>query len=209
MSNDENLKRAVLEELKWEPSVDPAHIGVTAADGIVTLSGHVQSFAEKHAAEAAVRRVKGVKAVAEEIEVRLAFESQREDDQIAAAAADRLTWDVSVPATVKVTVAKGWVTIDGQVEWYYQKEAANRAVRNLFGVIGVNDLVTIKPAVNTSACPAPVLVLRPGHRRQRRGRRRSPVGIGPLSPRPPGRRLDRLGGARRHLRREQYPRELT
>jgi osmotically-inducible protein OsmY len=150
MSNDENLKRAVLEELKWEPSVDPAHIGVTAADGIVTLSGHVQSFAEKHAAEAAVRRVKGVKAVAEEIEVRLAFESQREDDQIAAAAADRLTWDVSVPATVKVTVAKGWVTIDGQVEWYYQKEAANRAVRNLFGVIGVNDLVTIKPAVNTS-----------------------------------------------------------
>jgi osmotically-inducible protein OsmY len=150
MSIDENLKKAVLEELKWEPSVDPAHIGVTAQDGVVTLSGHVLTFAEKHAAETAVRRVKGVKAVAEEIEVRLAFESKRGDDQIAAAAADRLSWDVSVPDAVKVKVEKGWVTLDGEVEWYYQKDAAQRDVRNLFGVVGVNDLITIKPAVNTS-----------------------------------------------------------
>jgi len=150
MLNDDNLKKAVLEELKWEPSVKSAHIGVTAMEGIVTLSGHVESFAEKHAAESAVRRVKGVKAVAEEIEVRLAFDSKRGDDQIAAAAAERLSWDVSVPDAVKVKVEKGWVTLDGQVEWYYQKDAAQRDVRNLFGVVGVSDLITIKPAVNTS-----------------------------------------------------------
>jgi osmotically-inducible protein OsmY len=150
MLNDDNLKKAVLEELKWEPSVKSAHIGVTAMEGVVTLSGHVESFAEKHAAESAVRRVKGVKAVAEAIEVRLAFDSKRGDDQIAAAAADRLAWDVSVPDAVKVKVEKGWVTLDGQVEWYYQKDAAQRDVRNLFGVVGVSDLITIKPAVNTS-----------------------------------------------------------
>jgi osmotically-inducible protein OsmY len=113
-----------------EPSVDPAHIGVTTQDGVVTLSGHVPTVAEKLAAETAVRRVKGVKAVAEEIQVRLAFEAKRGDDQIAAAAADRLTWDVSVPDATKVKVEKGWVTLDGQVEWYYQKDAAQRAVRN-------------------------------------------------------------------------------
>ena len=147
---DEKLKSAVLEELTWEPSVSPSNIGVIAKDGVVTLTGHVGTFAEKHAAETATRRVKGVKAVAEEIEVRLPFESKRADDQIAAAAVDRLTWDVAVPKAIGVKVEKGWVTLDGQVDWHYQSEAAVRAVRNLFGVVGVSNLITIKPAVYTA-----------------------------------------------------------
>ena len=150
MANDEKLKKSVLDELAWEPSVNPAHIGVTAENGVVTLSGHVDTFAQKHAAETAVRRVKGVKAVAEEIEVRLPFESKRGDDQIASAAADRLAWDPSIPETVKVKVENGRVTLDGQVGAYYQKNAAQMAVRSLYGVVGVNDLITIKPAVNTA-----------------------------------------------------------
>ena len=150
MSNDEKLKTSILDELTWEPSVNPAHIGVTADNGIVTLSGHVDTFAQKHEAEAAVRRVKGVKAVAEEIEVRLPFESKRADDQIAAAAVDRLTWDTVVPNTVKVKVEDGRITLDGQVDAYFQKSAARTAVASLFGVVGVNDQITIKSRVDTT-----------------------------------------------------------
>lgn len=150
MSTDEQLKKAVLEELTWEPSVSPANIGVITKGGIVTLTGHVATFAEKHAAESATRRVKGVNAVAEEIEVRLPFESKRADDQIAAAALERLAWDVAVPKAVKVRVEKSWLTLDGEVEWHFQKTSAEQAVRNLFGVVGVNNQITIKPAVNTT-----------------------------------------------------------
>ena len=121
MPNDNRLQQAVLEELNWEPSVTAAHIGVTANAGIVTLTGHVESFAQKHAAEVAVRRVKGVKAVAGEIEVRLPYETKRSDEEIAGAAIGRFEWDVSIPRdTVKVTVDKGWVTLTGEVDWYYQ-----------------------------------------------------------------------------------------
>src|SRR5471032_2601526 len=103
--SDTKLQKAVLEELAWEPSVTAAHIGVTASAGIVTLTGHVENFAEKHAAEAAARRVRGVEAVAEEIEVRLAFDAKRSDDQIAAAVINRLDWNVAVPRNaVKVQV---------------------------------------------------------------------------------------------------------
>jgi len=149
MTNDEKLKKSVLDELTWEPSVTAAHIGVAADNGVVTLSGHVDTFAQKHAAEAAVRRVKGVKAVAEEIDVRLPFASKRADDQIAAAAVDRLTWDTVVPDSVKVTVEDGRITLGGEVDAYFQKSAARAAVGSLFGVVGVNDLITIKSRVNT------------------------------------------------------------
>ena len=98
MSQDSKLQQAVLSELDWEPSVTAAHIGVTARGGVVTLTGHVESFIEKHAAETAARRVKGVKAVAEEIEVKLPFQRKRGDDDIAAAAIERLSWDSSGPA---------------------------------------------------------------------------------------------------------------
>jgi len=151
MSHNSLLQQAVLAELNWEPSVTAAHIGVAADAGVVTLSGHVESFAQKHAAEAAVRRVKGVKAVAEEIEVRLPHETRRSDEEIAGAAIGRFEWDVSIPRdTIKVTVDKGWVTLTGEVDWHYQRDAAVMDVRALFGVRGVSNQVTIKPAVNPS-----------------------------------------------------------
>ena len=151
MSNDALLKQSVLDELKWEPSVTAAHIGVIAKDGVVTLSGHVENYAEKHAAETAVGRVKGVKAVAEELEIRLPFETKRGDDAIAAAAIDRLAWDVSVPRdAVKVKVEKGWVTLTGQVGWHYQREAAEQDIRRLFGVVGVSNQTTVKPKPDAS-----------------------------------------------------------
>jgi osmotically-inducible protein OsmY len=151
MSQDSQLQKAVLEELSWEPSVNAAHIGVAAKDGVVTLTGRVESFAEKRAAEAATHRVKGVKAVAEEIEVQLSFGIKRSDGEIAAAAIERLAWDVSVPHdAVKAKVEKGWLTLMGEVDWYYQKNAAEQDVRRLFGVVGVTNQITIKPRVNTS-----------------------------------------------------------
>jgi osmotically-inducible protein OsmY len=151
MSKDNQLQEAVLAELRWEPSVTAAHIGVAADAGVVTLTGHVQSFAEKQAAETATRRVKGVKAVVEKIEIRLPFDARQTDEEIAAAAVNRLAWDVSVPRdAVKVEVEKGWLTLTGQVDWYYQKEAAEQDVRRLFGVVGVSNQIAIKQKVNTS-----------------------------------------------------------
>jgi osmotically-inducible protein OsmY len=151
MSSDNQLQQAVLAELKWEPSVTAAHIGVAANAGVVTLSGHVGSFAEKLAAEATARRVKGVKALAEEIEVRLPFATKKTDEEIAAAALGRLAWDVSVPNdAVKVKVEKGRITLTGQVDWQYQRQAAEHDVRGLYGVVGTSNQIKINPKVNTS-----------------------------------------------------------
>jgi osmotically-inducible protein OsmY len=151
MSQDSQLQQSVLAEFSWEPSVTAGHIGVTTSAGVVTLSGHVDSYARKHAAEAAARRVKGVKAVAEEIEVRLPFDTKRSDEDIAAAAVERLSWNVSVPKdSVQVKVEKGWVTLTGQVDWWYEKEAAEQDIRPLLGVVGVSNETTIKPRVNTA-----------------------------------------------------------
>ena len=151
MSDDKQLKQAVLDELKWEPSVNAAHIGVTTKDGVVTLMGHVESFAEKSGAEKAARRVRDVKAVAEEIEVRLPFSIKRGDEEIAAAAVGRLKWDAAVPSdAVKVKVEKGWITLTGEVDWHYQLEAAADDVRGLWGVIGVINDITVKPRPNAA-----------------------------------------------------------
>jgi len=151
MIDDKQLKQDVLAELTWEPSVNVAHIGVTAKAGVVTLTGHVESFMEKYAAEKAVHRVKGVKAVAEEIEVQIPFERERGDEVIAEAAIDRLAWDVSVPRdAVSVKVEKGWITLTGEVDWHYQKEAAEQDIRRLMGVVGVSNQTTIKPRINTA-----------------------------------------------------------
>lgn len=151
MSTDAQLKQSVLSELTWEPSVDAAHIGVTAKNGVVTLMGHVTTYGQKHAAESAVRRVKGVSAVAEELEVQLPFETERGDDDIAAAVVDRLSWDASIPRdAVEVKVEKGWVTLTGQVDWYYQKNAVEQEIRWLFGVVGVSNQVTIKVRPDTT-----------------------------------------------------------
>jgi len=151
MSHDDQLQKAVLDELNWEPSITAAHIGVTAENGTVTLTGHVHSYGQKHAAEMATGRVKGVKAVAEEIEVRLPYEIKRDDADIATAAVNRLAWDTGTPRdAVKVKVERGRITLSGQVEWHFQKEAAEREVRNLMGVLGVSNQITIKPHVDTA-----------------------------------------------------------
>lgn len=152
MSQDSELQQSVLAEFNWEPSVTTGHIGVTANGGVVTLSGHVDSYAKKHAAESAARRVKGVKALAEEIEVRLPFDAQRSDEDIAAAAIERLSWNVSVPKdSVQVRVEQGWVTLTGQVDWWYQTDSAENDIRPLHGVVGVSNQATVKPRVNATS----------------------------------------------------------
>jgi osmotically-inducible protein OsmY len=151
MSRDKDLKQAVLAELDWEPSIVAARIGVAAEDGVVTLSGHVDNYPAKSAAEAAAGRVKGVKAIAEEIEVRLPDHVKRSDEEIAAAAIERLAWNGSLPrGVVKVTVEKGWVSLSGQLEWHFQREQAASEVRTLSGVIGVSDEMIIKPKLNAA-----------------------------------------------------------
>ena len=151
MHNDSQLQRDVLAELNWEPSVTAAHIGVTAKDGVVTLTGHVDNFWSKHEAERAARRVQGVRAVAEEIEVQLPFDRRRGDDDIAAAIVERLSWNVSIPAkAVKVTVEKGFVTLSGELDWHYQKDIVETEVRNLSGVLGVTNRIELKRRVNTT-----------------------------------------------------------
>ncbi|HXG08191.1 MAG TPA: BON domain-containing protein [Gemmataceae bacterium] len=149
MKTDSELKRDVEDELKWEPSVNEAHIGVSVKDGIVTLTGHVSSYAEKYAAERAAKRVYGVKAVANELDVKLPGSSKRTDEDIAQACVNALKSNYSVPVDkIKVVVNNGWVTLEGEVEWQYQKEAAENAVRYLTGVTGVSNLITIKPRVS-------------------------------------------------------------
>jgi osmotically-inducible protein OsmY len=155
MSLDRQLQEAVLAEFAWEPRIDAAHIGVTANDGIVTLTGHVPNYLERHVAARAAARVKGVKGVAQELEVRLPFSFKRSDEEIARVAVDHLAWDVSLPRDkIKVSVDKGWVTLSGEVEWHFQKDSAERHVRGLHGVIGISNETTIKPkpdAANISA----------------------------------------------------------
>ena len=148
---DSSLQQAVLDELNWQPSVKAANIGVTAKDGVVTLTGHVGSMAEKWAAERAVSSVFGVKAVAEELEVRYPFEKKEDDADIAQRALQVLSWDIEVPNDkVKVKVEKGVVTLSGNLEWYYQRSAAEADLRKLPGVIGLNNDILIKPRVQAS-----------------------------------------------------------
>jgi osmotically-inducible protein OsmY len=144
--NDRSLKRAVEDELNWEPSVDAEHIGVTAEDGVITLSGHVSSYAEKLAAEKATKRVKGVRAIAQEIEIRFPNEKKTSDDQIAKRALDIIAWDSTIPEDkVQVKVQGGFVTLSGEVEWFYQRDDAENAVRKLAGVKGILNDIKIKP----------------------------------------------------------------
>ena|ERR1700716_2055924 len=141
---DEEIQRIVMAELKWDAKLQPNEIGVSVRDGVVTLTGWVDSFLKKWSAEDAVLKVSGVKAVANDIEVKLA--SEHTDADIAAAALRALEWDAFVPSDkVQVTVSKGWVTLKGEVEWQYQRQDAERVVRRLAGVKGVSNLIVIKP----------------------------------------------------------------
>jgi osmotically-inducible protein OsmY len=144
---DTDLQRDVMNELKWEPSLDAAHIGVTAKHGIVTLIGYVLSYWEKHLAEKAAKRIYGVKAVANDLEVKLPGSSKRTDEDIAAACLSALESHTS-PDKIKVTVSGGFVKLEGEVEWEYQKRAAEKAVRYLTGVAGVSNLIIVKPQIS-------------------------------------------------------------
>jgi osmotically-inducible protein OsmY len=142
--NDTDIQKDVTQELLWEPSLRDDDIAVGVRDGIVTLGGFVDSYAEKGQAERAVARVKGVKAIANELEVKIPGPFVRTDPEIARSATQALEWNVSVPhEAIRVKGEKGWITLEGQVEWYYQKEAAERAVRHLTGVRGVFNLIAV------------------------------------------------------------------
>lgn len=144
--SDAEIQAEVLTELKWEPRVQATEIGVAVKDGVVTLTGFVDSYSKRWAAEDAAHRVRGVKAVANDIEIRLAATGERTDPEIAAAAARALQWDaLLVPEKIDVTVSKGWITLKGSVDWQYKKHEAERVVRNLAGVKGVSNLIDVKP----------------------------------------------------------------
>jgi osmotically-inducible protein OsmY len=148
---DEEIQKDVLNELKWDSRVQSTEIGVAVKDGVVTLTGWVDSFYKRGAAEEAAHRVRGVLAVANDIEVRLLASAERTDTDIAAAAIHALEWDAGVSIdNLDVTVSKGWVTLRGVVEWEYQKHDAERVVRRLKGVKGVANLLTVKPRVTPS-----------------------------------------------------------
>jgi osmotically-inducible protein OsmY len=149
MINDHQLRQDVLDELDFEPTVDAAHIGVGVHDGVVTLIGFVASYAEKLAAERAVRRVKGVRAIAQDIEIRLPSDKKTADDEIAKRAVDILKWRVGFPADrIGIKVEKGVVTLAGEVAWRFQKTEAENAVHHLTGVVGVANLIHVRSAVH-------------------------------------------------------------
>jgi osmotically-inducible protein OsmY len=148
---DAQIQADVLSELKYDARVLPNEIGVAVKGGVVTLTGWVDSYTKKWAAEEAAHRVRGVKAVANDIEVRLITGGEKTDADIAAAAVRALEWDAFISVeNLDVTVSKGWVTLKGSVEWQYQKDDAERVVRRLTGVKGVSNLITVKPRVTPS-----------------------------------------------------------
>ena len=145
MKTDLQLKQDIEEELLWDPKVNAAQIGVSVDKGAVSLLGSVDTYAEKWAAEDATKRVFGVRTVAQDLTVKILAEHKRSDSDIAAAVQSALKWDVFVPNTVTAKVQDGWVTLEGQVPWNYQRDAAERSVRYLAGVVGVSNSVTLKP----------------------------------------------------------------
>ena len=143
---DGALRRDVEDELAWDPAIDASAIGVAVKSGVVTLTGHIDSYAEKRAIEKALRRVAGVHAIALELDVRLSPEHRRSDTDIAEAARVALEWNSEVPTNrIRATVDKGWVTLEGEVEWHYQRMAAEKAVRPLIGVVGISNEIALVP----------------------------------------------------------------
>jgi len=146
MNDDRVLQQRVMDELAFDPMVDAAHIGITARDGVVTLTGHAKSYAEKFAAERAARRVRGVKAVAQEIDVRLPSDKKTADDEIAARAVKILDWDVVIPrGSISVKVENGTVTLSGEVDWGYQRAEAEHDVHRLSGVNLIVNQIRVRP----------------------------------------------------------------
>ena len=144
MYNDKDLQQAVMHELEWEPGVRASDIGASVKDGVVTLTGLVDSYPEKLAALQAAKKLSSVRAVADEIEVRWSGDSKRPDADIARAAENVLDWNITVPNTrIKLTVENGWITLEGTVDWQYQRLAAEKAVRHLAGVRGISNQILL------------------------------------------------------------------
>ena len=157
MIDDRTLQDMVIQELDWEPKVDPAHLGVIAKSGVVTLTGFVDSFAAKAAAEAAAKRVRGVRAIAEEIEIRLPHDRKQADDEIAERALRILAWSVHVPSdSIQIKVERGVVTLAGEVPYRYQSESAATHVAQLGGVRGVVNLIGLRSEPDSSTRPGSV-----------------------------------------------------
>lgn len=151
MKTDIQLQQDVIAQLKWEPAINDTQIAVSVDNGVVTLNGHVDSFAQKWDAERAAQRVNGVKALAIEIEVALPYSSQRNDADIARSAENVLEWNSYIPReSIKVMVENGLVILTGELDWDYQKRTAVSAVRSLFGVTGVSDQIKIKPHLSAN-----------------------------------------------------------
>lgn len=150
MEADIAIRDNVIAELDFDPSIDEGAIGVAVQDGVVTLSGHVPSYAQKIAAERAARRITGVRALAIDIEVRLPLQAKHDDEEIARRAASVLSWTATLGERVKAVVDGGWVSLSGQVPWCYQKQEAERVVRNLEGVRGVTNTITVRPQIKAS-----------------------------------------------------------
>jgi osmotically-inducible protein OsmY len=143
--SDSEIQKDVNDELRWDPALREDDVAASVRDGVVTLAGFVVSYSDKWRAERVASKVKGVRGIANDLQVKLPSSSQRADPDIARAALDALKWDIVVPRDrITVRVENGWVTLDGDVDWYFQRQAAERAVRNLTGVRGVTNLVVIK-----------------------------------------------------------------
>jgi osmotically-inducible protein OsmY len=148
MKTDALLKQDIDAELDWDPAINPAHVGVAVTEGVVTLTGHVTSYPQKWAIQKAVRRVSGVKAIALDVEVCIAPIHRRDDTDIAAAAMTALEWHTELPPdAISVTVEKGWITLQGEVDWDYQRRSAERIVRGLQGVVGLCNDITLRKKV--------------------------------------------------------------
>lgn len=151
MKEDKELQQDVFDELKWNPSVNSTRIGVSAIDGVITLTGQVSHYAEKAAAERIAKKVIGVKGLANDIEVHIPSQFERNDTEIAAAVLNTLKWNAIVPDDkIKVIVKSGWVTLEGQVEWYHQKKAAFEAIKNISSVKGVSNEIEVKALAKSS-----------------------------------------------------------
>jgi len=151
MKTDMELHRDVAEELKWDPSLDDDQIGIAVRGGVVTLTGTVPNFAQKWSAVKAVERVAGVRAVAQELTVKMPEAHFKSDTELAHQIANTLAWDIEVPhEKIKVRLEKGWATLEGEVNWQFQRSSAERAVRYITGLAGVSNLITIRSHVSTS-----------------------------------------------------------
>jgi VCBS repeat-containing protein len=147
---DLKLKQDIEDELRWDPKINAAQIGVSVDKGVVSLLGAVDTYAEKWAAENATKRVSGVRTVAQDLTVKILTDHKRSDSDIAGATQNALKWDVFVPPSVTAKVQQGAVTLEGEVTWNYQRDAAERAIRHLAGVIAVYNSVTVTPHTSTA-----------------------------------------------------------